>query len=153
MKYDEVQEDKIIRTTMKLGHEKALIMRAGAVSMRLPLNIIEQQKGHYESEFGSMPLVIDTKNDVYKTGNKRGFPCTVRFTNGWAIRWQLYIRYYIYGGTIMNAVEQVQQAIKVAIVQAVEKAGLVEAGTELSIHPKHQRIKQMVTMQQTLRCN
>ena len=34
---------------------------------------------------------------------------------------------------MMNAVEQVQQAIK-AIVQAVEKAGLVEAGTELSIH-------------------
>ncbi|MGY4793935.1 DUF1934 domain-containing protein [Lysinibacillus fusiformis] len=61
LKYDEVQEDKIIRTTMKLGHEKALIMRAGAVSMRLPLNIIEQQKGHYESELGSMPLVIDTK--------------------------------------------------------------------------------------------
>lgn len=61
LKYDEVQEDKTIRTTMKLGHEKALIMRAGAVSMRLPLNIIEQQKGHYEGEFGSMPLVIDTK--------------------------------------------------------------------------------------------
>ena len=34
----------------------------------------------------------------------------------------------------MNAVEQVQQAIKAAIVQAVEKAGLVESGTELSIH-------------------
>ncbi|KOY83966.1 arginine--tRNA ligase [Lysinibacillus macroides] len=34
----------------------------------------------------------------------------------------------------MNAVEQVQQAIKAAIAQAVEKAGLVEAGTELTIH-------------------
>ncbi|QSB12219.1 DUF1934 domain-containing protein [Lysinibacillus sp. FSL K6-0057] len=65
LKYDEVQEDKIIRTTMKLGHEKALIMRAGAVSMRLPLNIIEQQKGHYESELGSMPLVIDTKKMTF----------------------------------------------------------------------------------------
>lgn len=65
LKYDEVQEDKIIRTTMKLGREKALIMRAGAVSMRLPLNIIEQQKGHYESEFGSMPLVIDTKKMTF----------------------------------------------------------------------------------------
>ena len=65
LKYDEVQEDKTIRTTMKLGHEKALIMRAGAVNMRLPLNIIEHQKGHYESEFGSMPLVIDTKNMMF----------------------------------------------------------------------------------------
>lgn len=65
LKYDEVQEDKTIRTTMKLGHEKALIMRAGSVNMRLPLNIIEQQKGHYESEFGSMPLVIDTKKMTF----------------------------------------------------------------------------------------
>ncbi|HBT73420.1 MAG TPA: DUF1934 domain-containing protein [Lysinibacillus sp.] len=65
LKYDEVQEDKTIRTTMKLGHEKALIMRAGSVNMRLPLNIIEQQKGHYESEFGSMPLIIDTKKMTF----------------------------------------------------------------------------------------
>lgn len=65
LKYEEVQEDKTIRTTMKLGDEQALIMRAGAVKMRLPLNIIEQQTGHYESEFGSMPLVIDTKKMTY----------------------------------------------------------------------------------------
>ncbi|MGY3186818.1 DUF1934 domain-containing protein [Lysinibacillus sp. TE18511] len=65
LKYEEVQEDKTIRTTMKLGNEQALIMRAGAVKMRLPLNIIEQQTGHYESEFGSMPLVIDTKKMTF----------------------------------------------------------------------------------------
>ncbi|MGA3673791.1 DUF1934 domain-containing protein [Lysinibacillus agricola] len=65
LKYEEVQEDKTIRTTMKLGNEQALIMRAGAVKMRLPLNIIEQQTGHYESELGSMPLVIDTKKMTY----------------------------------------------------------------------------------------
>ncbi|ATP38932.1 arginine--tRNA ligase [Solibacillus sp. R5-41] len=34
----------------------------------------------------------------------------------------------------MNAVEQLQQSIKAALVAAVEKAGLVEAGTELNIH-------------------
>lgn len=34
----------------------------------------------------------------------------------------------------MNAVEQLQQAIKDALQAAVEKAGLVEAGTELNIH-------------------
>ncbi|OCS85224.1 arginine--tRNA ligase [Caryophanon latum] len=34
----------------------------------------------------------------------------------------------------MNAVEQVQQSIKSAIAAAVEKAQLVEAGTELNIH-------------------
>ncbi|MEG0384603.1 arginine--tRNA ligase [Solibacillus cecembensis] len=34
----------------------------------------------------------------------------------------------------MNAVEQLQQSIKAALAAAVEKAGLVEAGTELNIH-------------------
>ncbi|MEG0472048.1 MAG: arginine--tRNA ligase [Solibacillus sp.] len=34
----------------------------------------------------------------------------------------------------MNAVEQLQQSIKAALIAAVEKAGLVEAGTELNIH-------------------
>ena len=65
LKYEEVLEDKIIRTTMKLGNERALIMRAGAVNMRLPLNIMEQQTGHYDSEFGSMPLVIQTKKMMF----------------------------------------------------------------------------------------
>ncbi|MGE7092622.1 DUF1934 domain-containing protein [Lysinibacillus sp. NPDC048646] len=65
LKYEEVQEDKTIRTTMKLGKEQALIMRAGAVKMRLPLNTVEQQIGHYESEFGSMPLVTRTKNMAF----------------------------------------------------------------------------------------
>ncbi|GAB0169039.1 DUF1934 domain-containing protein [Lysinibacillus sp. CTST325] len=65
LKYEEVQEDKTIRTTMKLGNEQALIMRTGAVKMRLPLNIIEQQMGHYESDFGSMPLVVDTKEMTF----------------------------------------------------------------------------------------
>ena len=34
----------------------------------------------------------------------------------------------------MNAVEQLQQSIKAALAAAIEKAGLVEAGTELNIH-------------------
>ncbi len=45
LKYEEMQDDKTIRTTMKLDTERALIMRAGAVKMRLPLNIFEQQIG------------------------------------------------------------------------------------------------------------
>lgn len=35
---------------------------------------------------------------------------------------------------MMNAVEQLQQSIKAALATAIEKAGLVEAGTELNIH-------------------
>ena len=72
LRYEEVQEQKTIRTTMKLGEEQALIMRAGAVKMRLPLNIFEQQIGHYESEFGSVPLVIQTKKMTFVRQEVRG---------------------------------------------------------------------------------
>ena len=65
LKYEEMQDDKTIRTTMKLGEEQALIMRGGAIKMRLPLNIVEQQIGHYESEIGSIPLVIHTKKMTF----------------------------------------------------------------------------------------
>ena len=34
----------------------------------------------------------------------------------------------------MNAVEQLQQAIRAALTAAIKKAALVEAGTELTIH-------------------
>jgi len=72
LKYEEMQDDKTIRTTMKLDKERALIMRAGAVKMRLPLNIFEQQMGHYESEFGSMPLTTQTKNMQFSRQGMRG---------------------------------------------------------------------------------
>ncbi|MGE7842381.1 DUF1934 domain-containing protein [Lysinibacillus sp. NPDC093712] len=72
LKYEEMQDEKTIRTTMKLDKERALIMRAGAVKMRLPLNIFEQQIGQYESEFGSMPLVTQTKNMLFTRHEMRG---------------------------------------------------------------------------------
>lgn len=72
LKYEEMQDDKTIRTTMKLDTERALIMRAGVVKMRLPLNIFEQQIGHYESELGSMPLVTQTKNMLFTRHEMRG---------------------------------------------------------------------------------
>ena len=65
LRYEEVHEQQTIRTTIKLGEDQALIMRTGAVKMRLPLNIFEQQIGHYESEFGSVPLVIKTKKMTF----------------------------------------------------------------------------------------
>ena len=72
LKYEEMQDDKAIRTTMKLDQERALIMRAGAVKMRLPLNIFEQQMGHYESDFGSMPLATQTKTMQFSRQGMRG---------------------------------------------------------------------------------
>lgn len=60
LRYEEVQEDLQIQTTIKLNEANSFIMRRGAVNMRLPLNPDLRENGHYESPFGSLPLVTDT---------------------------------------------------------------------------------------------
>lgn len=60
LRYEEVQDGQSIRTTMKLGNDQALIIRGGAVNMRLPLNKHDEQLGNYESEFGSLPVITRT---------------------------------------------------------------------------------------------
>ena len=61
LRYEEIQQDQAIRTTIKLGQQQALILRNGAINMRLPLHSYKQQIGHYDSELGLLPLVIDTQ--------------------------------------------------------------------------------------------
>ncbi|WP_332650998.1 DUF1934 domain-containing protein [Lysinibacillus sp. 54212] len=60
LRYEEIQDDKEIRTTVKLTNDQALIMRSGGVTMRLPLNLQQKERGHYESIYGSIPIVIKT---------------------------------------------------------------------------------------------
>lgn len=61
IRYEEIQNDQTIRTTMKFSQNQALILRGGAINMRLPLNTEEPQIGHYESEYGSLPLMTHTQ--------------------------------------------------------------------------------------------
>ena len=49
LRYEEVQEGKKIQTTIKLTEDRAVIMRSGAVNMRLPLNTTQQERGHYDN--------------------------------------------------------------------------------------------------------
>lgn len=60
LRYEEVQDDKKIQTTIKLTEDRPVIMRSGAVNMRLPLNITQQERGHYDSQYGSIPLITKT---------------------------------------------------------------------------------------------
>ena len=60
LRYEEVQEDLQIQTTIKLNEANSFIMRKGGVNMRLPLNPDLRENGHYDSPFGSLPLVTNT---------------------------------------------------------------------------------------------
>jgi uncharacterized beta-barrel protein YwiB (DUF1934 family) len=69
LKYDEVQDEGTIRTIVKLSDENALILRSGAVKMRLVFKENEQLNGSYESQIGTLLLLTKTKQLSHKRKN------------------------------------------------------------------------------------
>lgn len=65
LRYVEQLEDKEIRTTVKVGNEQAFILRGGGVKMRLPFNVIQEEIGEYETQFGSLPIITKTQHLSY----------------------------------------------------------------------------------------
>ncbi|MGX1262475.1 uncharacterized beta-barrel protein YwiB (DUF1934 family) [Rossellomorea marisflavi] len=60
LKYDEVQEEGTTNTIVKLTERQALILRSGAVKMRMAFNEDEEQNGSYESQLGTLLLTTKT---------------------------------------------------------------------------------------------
>ena len=72
LRYEEVQENQSVMTTIKLASEKALILRSGAVKMRLPLNIDQHEAGHYKNALGEIPIGIQTNTLNFDGAQKSG---------------------------------------------------------------------------------
>lgn len=66
LRYVEELNEKQVRTTVKMGNEQALILRNGGVNMRLPFNMENHQYGHYETQFGTLPIEIKTDQLAYE---------------------------------------------------------------------------------------
>ncbi|MBQ0140991.1 MAG: DUF1934 domain-containing protein [Kurthia sp.] len=66
LQYEEVLEDKKMKTTLRFGNTDAIIMRNGDIKMRLPFVLQSLQRGHYEAAFGSMPIVTFTNKMVFE---------------------------------------------------------------------------------------
>lgn len=67
--YEEVQDEKAVKTTMKLSNESALIMRSGGIKMRLPFLKGELQVGSYDSGYGMMMITTKTKHLHFEDGH------------------------------------------------------------------------------------
>ncbi|QCR31386.1 DUF1934 domain-containing protein [Lysinibacillus sp. SGAir0095] len=65
LRYVEQLEEKEIRTTVKMGNDQALILRGGGVKMRLPFNVIQDEIGEYDTQYGSLPIVTKTLHLSY----------------------------------------------------------------------------------------
>lgn len=66
LRYEEVLDGQRIRTTVRMNTENALILRSGGVNMRLPLNLDQQENGHYETQYGTLPILTNTKSLTHK---------------------------------------------------------------------------------------
>lgn len=60
LQYEEEQDGQKIQTTLKIGRKEALIMRSGAIKMRLPFSIEEDRFGEYRSGQGRLKLQVKT---------------------------------------------------------------------------------------------
>lgn len=62
LKYQEVQNGNTIQTTIKMGDEDAIIMRSGAVNMRLPFQMEGERQGIYGNGPAAFELIIKTEH-------------------------------------------------------------------------------------------
>ncbi len=60
LKYDEEQEEGTVHTIVKFVEKRALIIRSGAVKMRLAFDLGQPVRGSYESQYGTLLLTTQT---------------------------------------------------------------------------------------------
>lgn len=67
LKYDEVQDEGVVHTIVKLADANALILRSGALKMRMIFEEGQLLNGSYESQYGTLLVTTDTKTFTHKT--------------------------------------------------------------------------------------
>ncbi|MFK2825649.1 DUF1934 domain-containing protein [Bacillus sp. B190/17] len=76
LKYDEIQEEGTVQTIVKFSENSTVILRSGAVNMRLPFNKKEQMNGSYTSPHGTLAMITQTKqlshSHTYKESQLEG---------------------------------------------------------------------------------
>jgi uncharacterized beta-barrel protein YwiB (DUF1934 family) len=61
LQYDESMEEGTVHTTVKIKNEEVLILRSGAVSMRLHFLLDKKTPGNYQSPYGLLQTEADTR--------------------------------------------------------------------------------------------
>lgn len=70
--YEEVQEVGKVRTTVRMGNEEALILRGGAIKMRLPFGLNEKLPGSYDGGIGSLAVTVHTHQLQFEQNENHG---------------------------------------------------------------------------------
>ena len=127
MKYEELASEGRIGTIVKVNQDQGLILRNGAVKMRLPFQLGAETTGSYEMPLGRFEIAANTTmlgyNELFNK-SEGSIRLVYDFTMQGSERRYIPIEYYISGGKKMNIVEQVQGKLKEEIKDAVLKANL-----------------------------
>jgi uncharacterized beta-barrel protein YwiB (DUF1934 family) len=72
LQYEEETGEGGIRTIVKLAEEEALILRNGAVKMRMPFKLHKELKGSYELPFGKFEIAAVAKKLKHSYNKENG---------------------------------------------------------------------------------
>ena len=61
LQYNEEMEEGIVKTIIKMTDQDGLILRSGAVKMRLPFKLNSELRGSYDTPYGVFELITLTK--------------------------------------------------------------------------------------------
>lgn len=69
--YEEVLDVGNIKTSVKFSDGEAVILRSGALNMRLAFKTNKQMRGHYETPYGAMETLTDTKRIAHVPSSEK----------------------------------------------------------------------------------
>ncbi|WP_442600424.1 DUF1934 domain-containing protein [Neobacillus sp. D3-1R] len=69
--YEEVMDVGNIKTSVKFSEGEAVILRSGALNMRLAFKQDHQMRGHYDTPYGAMEMLTDTKRMAHNPSSER----------------------------------------------------------------------------------
>ncbi|KAB2332472.1 DUF1934 domain-containing protein [Bacillus mesophilum] len=74
LQYDENMEAGTAKTIIKMGDQDGVILRSGAVKMRLPFRLNKKMRGSYELPYGTLEMLTTTKrfDHTYNETTKQG---------------------------------------------------------------------------------
>lgn len=61
LRYDEVMEEGTVKSIVKVSENETLILRSGAINMRMVFEMNKKHVGRYETPFGTMGISTRTK--------------------------------------------------------------------------------------------
>ncbi|WP_306461672.1 DUF1934 domain-containing protein [Robertmurraya kyonggiensis] len=72
LQYEEVMEEGNVKSIVKVSKDETLILRSGAITMRMVFEMNKKHLGRYETPFGTMGISTRTKRLAHSFGAHNG---------------------------------------------------------------------------------